>query len=72
MLTQMNLIQPDTSIELKVDGCDYKIIFDYGRDRLLPKWYVQNMRTLETSKRYYSLPGGAANALFSGSIVWEK
>ena len=52
-------------------GCTYKVLYDSSRVGIHPpSWYVQRMSDYRISKRYYSRPGGAMNALASGSIVW--
>ena len=73
MNTQMELISPKQTIRIEVDGCKYEIQYNDSRTGIHPpKWFVLCMQTYAYSKRFYSRPGGAANALFSGSIVWEK
>ena len=72
-MNQAKLFTPEPEIVITIDGGEYKILFDSSRTGIHPpSWYVQNMRTYEVSKRFYSQPGGAANALLTGSIVWEK
>lgn len=52
-------------------GARYEVKHDSSRTGIHPpSWYVQRMTDLRVSKRYYSRPGGAMNALACGSIVW--
>lgn len=51
-------------------GGKYEIKHDTNRDYLAPKWYVQRMNDLMTSKRFYSQPGGAFLALSTAGIKW--
>jgi hypothetical protein len=57
-----------------IESCGgvYQIKHDTARGYLAPKWYVQRMNDLSTSKRYYSRPSGAFTALSTGAIEWEK
>ncbi len=72
MNAQLELLAPPRKIEVRVDGGEYEIICDTTRNYLSPKWFVHRVNDCANSKRFYSFPAGAATALFSGSIVWEK
>jgi len=69
---QMKLLDPPQKVEVRVDGGEYEIICDTTRPYLSPKWFVHRVNDCANSKRFYSFPAGAFNALFAGVIVWEK
>ena len=70
-MQQQRLIErDDTPWTVEYCGETYWINRDKRTGIHPPEWYVQRKSDLRTSKRYYSRPGGAMNALASGSIVW--
>ena len=72
-MQQQRLIDNDDSWVVEHCGCRYTVNKDIRTDVNYvhpPSWYVQRMSDYKVSKRYYQRPGGAMNALASGSIVW--
>lgn len=52
-------------IEFQMGGCRYRIIQDQFRaSRNMPSWWVERMQDGLVSKRYYSEPPGAFNAVY--------